>query len=212
MGRDRRAPVRIGYRSRAARPGLQHVDRRGRRHHARTAQRPELRVRRRGPDPSRHDGRPTDEGRPGSAHHGRPEALRAQRPGNGPQHRQRRARRAVDARDRPAGVRNRAPDLPGRRRDVRLQQGQWRLGLRERLPPQPRPQAQLRVQRVGSLGLGRHAQHDEGDRERPGPGNAGQRLFRRCAEKGDRGGRSPTGARGRCGPPHPAVDVRRRGD
>ena len=48
-----------------------------------------------------------DEGRPGPAHHGRHQALRAQRPGDRPQHRQRHPGQALHARNRPAGLRDR---------------------------------------------------------------------------------------------------------
>ena len=140
--------LRRSDRPRTARSGLQHVDRRRREHHARTAQRPQLRVPRRRPDPGRQDGGPVDEGRAGSADHRRHQALRAQRPGDRPQHRQRDPGQARPC-ARPTCWRSRSACANGAAGgDVLVQQGQRRLGLRERLPAQRRAEEGLRISRA----------------------------------------------------------------
>ncbi len=69
------------------------------------------------------------EGSSRPAHHGRPQTLRAERPGNRTQYRQRGSRQALHAGDRPPGVRDRVSRVAGRGRDVLLQQGKRGLRL-----------------------------------------------------------------------------------
>ena len=94
-------------------------------------------------------------GCPGSAHHGRHQALRVERSGDRPQHRECGSGQARHARDRPAGIRDRVYATPAPPAgDVLLQQGEWRLGLRERLPAEPGLEEGLGLQGLGACRIG----------------------------------------------------------
>ena len=147
--------------------------------HARAAQRTELRVPRRRPDPRRQDGRAAREGPAEPEGHRGRQALRLQRPGDRAEHRQREDEQAHHARDRPARLRDRRPGRPARHGDVLLQQGQRRLGLRERLPAQPAAEEDLGLQGRRGVRLERHAQHRQGR-----AGRVGLRAARRSCPNG----------------------------
>jgi hypothetical protein len=121
----------------------------------RAAQRPQLRIWRRGSLAGRPDGRGPDQGHPVQRHRLDHQALRPERPGKRPLRAGREDRRGRRPHLRPAGlpVRHRAvgPALG----DVRLQQDQRPLRLRERLPAQQGAQAGLGLQGLRDVRLGR---------------------------------------------------------
>ncbi|KAG1387696.1 hypothetical protein G6F59_016287 [Rhizopus arrhizus] len=96
-------------------------------------------------------------------------ALRAERHGDPPQLPRRAHRRAGHARVGPARLRDRAGGRPPGRGDVFVQQDQWHLRLRERLPDEPGAEAGMEVPRFRDVRLGWRAQWLEGGAGRPGP-------------------------------------------
>ncbi len=114
------------------------------------------------PDPRRKDGRAARQRAAEPEGHRGHQALRPQRPGDRAEHRRREDEQAHHARDGPARLRNRHPGKPARHGDVLVQQGQRRLGLRERLPAQSAPEEDLGLQGRRHVGLERHAQHRQG--------------------------------------------------
>ena len=166
----------------------------------------------RGPDPRRQDGRPAPEGvAEPEGHRGR-EALRLQRPGDRTEHRQRETEQAHHARDGSARFRDRGARRPARDGHVLVQQGQRRLGLRERLSAEPAAEEDLGLQGRGRVRLERDAQHRQG-----GHGGSGLRAarsasrtgaIRRCDEEGGRGWRGPDEPHRRHGTPDRSHRVR----
>ena len=125
---DRRSSAQFGDALgwEAVAQGHQRQARPGREHRPRPAQRPQLRVLRRGPVPRRPDRRRGDQGHPEPARHRDGQALRAEQPGDQPHDGLLRRRRADDARDLPAGVRGGGQAGPRRLGHVLLQPHQRR--------------------------------------------------------------------------------------
>ncbi len=202
-----------GPRSLAA--GLQRAAGRQRQPATRSAQRPQLRVRRRRSAASRGDGRRVDPRRAEPARGVDDEALRDERPGDRAQHPQRRHRRAGHARIGPAGVRAGAADRRARLGDVFLQPHQRHLRLRARLPAQPGAEAGMEIPRLRDVRLGRRAQRLQGGAGRAGPA-IGRRsvrqggVLRPTAAPGGGQRHGAAGAAGRHGAAHPARVHRHR--
>ena len=175
VGHRARRAVRAGRRRRGLPHGPQRPALPRRRHRPRGAGRPRVRGSRRGPAAVRDDRCRRDPGHPVAPRRRGHQALQRVHAGDQPpQRRERRGRRAGAAGDLHAPVRDRRRAGPTGVRDVRVQQGQRRVRVRERRAAQPHPQGAARLRGLGDERLRRHAQHHAGDPRRPGPGDAGQ--------------------------------------
>ena len=175
MGHRARRAVRAGRRRRGLPHGPQRPALPRRRHRPRGAGRPRVRGARRGPAAVRDDRCRRDPGHPVAPRRRGHQALQRVHAGDQPpQRRERRGRRAGAAGDLHAPVRDRRRAGPTGLGDVRVQQGQRCVRVRERRAAQPHPQGAARLRGLGDERLRRHAQHHAGDPRRPGPGDAGQ--------------------------------------
>ena len=121
---------------------------------------PRVRGARRGPAAVRDDGCRRDPRHPVAPRRRGHQALQRVHAGDQPpQRRERRRRRAGAAGDLHAPVRDRRRAGPTGLRDVRVQQGQRCVRVRERRAAQPHPQGAARLRGLGDERLRRHAQH-----------------------------------------------------
>ena len=115
---------------------------------ARAAQRPQLRICRRGPAARGHHGRRADRRHPVQPHHLDHQALCGERPGDAAHHARRDHLGRGDAPVRPARVRARDREGHAGLGDVLLQPHQRALGVRERLSAQHGPEGRLGLSRA----------------------------------------------------------------
>ncbi len=206
-----RVPERRRDRQRSAPQGLERDARRRDEPRARSAQRPQLRILRRGSAAGGHARRRS------GARHSEPErdldgqALRAERSGDGAAFARRADRAGRAARVRSARVRDRDRARQAGRRDVRLQPSERRICLRQRLAAESRAEGRLEVSGLGDVGLGRRARRRlraQGAGSGVRRADRQPRILRRAAEaRGERGRRACRADLGH-GAPRAALDVR----
>ena len=208
-----RARVRHGAGRGGARARQVRAPRARRQHPAHAARRARLRVPERGPVPRGAHGRAVDRGAAIPRRRGLRQALRAQQPGVGARHHQRRGRRTRAARDLPARLRGRR-EGGGRLDDHgRLQPGPRPARLPQPVPARHDPQGRVGLQGRRDLRLERHARHARGGPQRPRSRDGDRAQVRQflpgapLPRSRDAGDVADVHARGQ-GPAQPPRDVR----